>query len=199
VDVEEIVSSEAPFDLRQRLGLGRDAFVAGTVGALFEVKHHERIVDAAASDSVAWIIIGEGPRRPFLEQRIRERGAHGRVHLTGALLDARAHIRAFDVFVFPSIGEALGTSVLDAMALGVPVVAADSAGPAEVLAPVHERTGNTLHPPDDAAGLAAAVERFRLDPALRERAIAAQRERVLDYTIERTAERVLALYREVLA
>lgn len=199
VDIEEISGCRPPFDLRARLGLGSDVFVAGTVGALLEVKHHEHIVDAATIDAVAWVIVGDGPRRPFLEGRIQQRGARGRVHLAGALHDARAHIRAFDVFVFPSIGEALGTSVLDAMALGVPVVAADSAGPAEVLAPVHARTGNTLVPPMDDTALAIAVERFRSDPALRDRAVAAQQERVQDYTMQKTVERTLALYREVLA
>lgn len=186
--------------LREMMGVPTDVFIAGNVATLLEYKHQERIVEAAphASRDIVWAIVGDGPRRALLEGLIRDRGLDGRVILAGRLSDARRHIREMDAFVFPSIGEALGTSVLDAMALGVPIVAADSAGPAEILAPVHAATGNTLVPATDAGAFAKAVDRFREDAALRDTAIRAQLERVQDFSIEQTVRRTLRVYAEVL-
>jgi glycosyltransferase involved in cell wall biosynthesis len=199
IDLHELDSLPSPTpDLRERLGIPRSAFLAGTVGTLLEYKHQERIAEAAAlTEDVTWVIVGDGPRRTFLEECIARNDVATRVRLAGSLADARAYIRAFNVFVFPSINEALGTSVLDAMALGVPVVAADSAGPAEVLGPVHERTGCSLFQPMDAGALAETVCRIRSTPALRAAMIQHQHERVRDFVIEKTADDTLAVYAEV--
>lgn len=201
IDLAELMALPAPAPgLRELLDIPADVFVAGTVGTLLEYKHQERIVEAAlhGGRGTVWAIIGDGPKRESLQGMIRERGLGDRVLLAGQLPDARRHIRAFDAFVFPSLGEALGTSVLDAMALGVPVVAANDAGPAEVLEPVHARTGNTLVAPEDAFAFARAVARFRDDEALRATAIAAQLDRVRDFSIDRTVEATLRVYAEVL-
>ncbi|MGH7505345.1 MAG: glycosyltransferase, partial [Longimicrobiales bacterium] len=102
------------------------------------------------------------------------------------------------VFVFTSQGEALGSSILDAMALGVPVVAADDAGPAEILRPVHEKTGANLYRAGDPDALAAAVRRVRDEPSLAPLMASFQRERIEEYDIARTAKATLALYQEVM-
>lgn len=201
IDLGELVGLPAPAPgLRELLGIPADVFLAGTIGTLLEYKHQERIVEAAlhAGRDIAWVIIGDGPRREALEAMIRERRLESRVLLAGQLPDARRYIREMDAFVFPSLGEALGTSVLDAMALGVTVVAADDAGPAEVLAPVHARTGSTLVPPEDAYAFARAVDRFREDGALRRTAVEAQLDRVQDFSIDHTVAATLHLYAEVL-
>jgi glycosyltransferase involved in cell wall biosynthesis len=185
--------------LRARIGVPADAFLAGNVATLLEYKEQTLIPAAAAlAPGVEWVIVGEGPRRDAIERAISEHDVAARVRLAGDVPDARCCLRELDVFVFTSRGEALGTSVLDAMAAGVPVVAADDAGPAEVLGPVHAHTGATLYPPGDAPALAALVRRLRDDPAARAEAAARQTERLRDYDVARTAERTLALYREVL-
>jgi glycosyltransferase involved in cell wall biosynthesis len=184
--------------LRARLGVPADAFLAGNVGTLLEYKQQTLIPEAAAQvPGVAWAIVGEGPWRGAIEHAIEANGAAARVHLAGNVPDARRCLRELDVFVFTSRGEALGTSVLDAMAAGVPVVAADDAGPAEVLRPVHADTASSLYPAGDAATLAALVRRLRAEPAQRTRMVALQSERLRDYEVARTAELTLALYREV--
>jgi glycosyltransferase involved in cell wall biosynthesis len=196
-EVQSLPPARPP--LRALADIPADAFVAGTIGALIRCKNHVMIVEAAAhGDGARWAIIGDGPMRPAIEHRIRERNAEGRVFLTGRIEDARRMLQEMDIFVFASVGEALGTSVLDAMAAGLPVVAADSAGPAEVLGPVHARTGVTLFPPDDSAALARLVDSVRSDPSLRERMIAAQNSRIEDFRSERTAMKTLDVYREVL-
>ncbi len=186
--------------LRARLGLPAGTFLAGTVGTLLEYKHQERLAEAAAlaPPAIHWVIIGEGPRRGLIEKRIRELGVSERVHLAGQLHDARAHLHELNAFVFPSIGEAFGSSLLDAMALGIPIVASDHAGPAEVLEPVHAETGNTLVEPEDAKAFAEAVKRFREDAEVRALAIDAQLIRVRDFAIEHTVRATVAVYARVL-
>ncbi len=201
IDVAEVENlRHASPGMRTRLGIRADAFVAGTIGTLLDYKHQTIIVQAAArARDIHWVIVGEGPERANIASAIQAHGVAANVRLAGALTDARPWLREMDAFAFPSKGEALGTSMLDAMASGVPVVAADDAGPAEVLGPVHERTGASLFPLDDAGALAAAVRRLRSDPALRQRIVALQRERLREFRIERVVEETLALYREVAA
>ena len=176
INVREVQSlPPARPSLRTIAGVPRDEFLAGTIGALIACKHHTTIADAAASDdTIRWAIVGDGPMRAAIEQRMRDRDVADRVCLAGRVDDARRMLQEMDVFVFTSVGEALGTSVLDAMAAGIPVIAAGSAGPAEVLAPVHARTAASLFPPDDPATLARLVGDVRADPVLRERMMAAR-------------------------
>jgi len=199
IDVEEVATLPlATPSLRDRMNLAPSAFLAGNIGTLLDFKHQVIIPHAAAhARDITWVIIGEGPERERLVEAIKSHGVTGSVQLAGSASDARPFLREMDVFVLPSKGEALGTSMLDAMAMGVPVVAAADGGPAEVLEPVHRETGVSLFPLDDAATLAAHVRKLRDNVALRRKAVALQNERVHDYGIERTVAKTLALYKEV--
>jgi len=199
IDVEEVRGLEAASPgLRERLGIPADAFIAGTVGAMFVFKNQKLIPHAAAIERrITWVIVGDGPERPTIEAAVAAHGVQANVRLAGAPADARPYIREFDAFVFTSRGEALGTSLLDAMALDIPVIAPDDAGPGELLRPVHQKTGATLYPLDDATALADATRRLREEEGLRSGMIEAQRMRLDEFRIQRTARAMLALYREL--
>jgi len=186
--------------LRERLGIGADGFLVGNIGHLHRYKGQAVIPPAAARlPGVHWAIVGEGPLRAELEAAIAGHGVKGRVHLAGFVPDARRALREMDVFVFASVDEPLGTSVLDAMAAGVPVIGADAAGSREILAPVHEATGTSLYPPGDAERLAELVALLRAEPAARDAMVAAQYARLEAYRIERTVEATLGVYEELIA
>jgi len=198
IDVEEVRALpllDPP--LRSRLHLEPGAFVAGNIGHLHPYKGQGVIPAAAAlAPGVVWAIVGEGPERGRLEGLIQGEGVADRVHLTGAIRDARRLLQELDLFVFPSTDEALGTSLLDAMAAGLPVVAADAAGPREVLGPLRNGpAGGGLVAPGDPAALAARVLELRDDPALRSALVAAQRERLRDFEAAATVEGNLEVYR----
>jgi len=201
IDVDEI-EGLPPMEpsFRSRLSLGAKDFLAGNIGHLHAYKGQSVIPAAAALvPGVVWAIVGEGPQRETLEGLIREGGVGDRVHLTGAIPDARRLLRELDLFIFPSVDEALGTSLLDAMAAGIPVVAADVAGPREVLDPLrHGPAGGGLFPPGDAGALAGLVAALVRDPGLRRALAAAQRRRLRDFEAETTVEGNLAVYRAVL-
>lgn len=200
VDVDELADQPAlEPSLRERIGVPADAFLIGNIGHLHHYKGQSVIPRAAASlPDVHWVIIGEGPQRPLLEALIAEHGVEDRVHLTGYIPDARRALPEFDAFVFSSIDEPLGTSVLDAMACDVPVVGADAAGSREILGPVHEATGMSLFTPGDAKALAERIRALRAEPGRRPAILAAQEARLDDYRVQRTAEETMRVYRELL-
>ncbi len=189
IDVDEVIGlPPASPTLRERLLIAPDAFVVGNVGPLLPVKHQVLIPRIAARlRDLHWVIIGEGSERPAILAAIKAHGVGPTVRLPGRLPDARRYLQELDAFIFPSVDEALGTSVLD------------SAGPAEILRPVHDLLGVSLFPPDDADAAAEHIVRIHDDPALRKRVIGLQNQRVRDFRIERLVDSTLRVYHEVLA
>ena len=102
-------------------------------------------------------------------------------------------LRGADLFVSASRSEGLGTSVLDALALDVPVVATRSGGTVELL----DGDPAQLVPVDDAPALSAAIGRMLDEPALRQRCVAAGRATVARYTAQAMAAGMRAVYDSV--
>lgn len=184
-------------DPRPKLGLLPSTPLAVATGALERPKDHATLVRAAAltlgSSDLHWAIAGEGRLRADLERLIDQLGLRRRVHLLGEVPDAARLVAAADLFVMSSIEEGLGTAVLDAMALGVPVVGTRAGGIPEMLA----GGAGSLVPAGDPRALADAVLALLNDPAAREAQVARAREAVRRYGDERMAAGVLQVYRSV--
>ncbi|MFI2229008.1 glycosyltransferase family 4 protein [Nocardia testacea] len=117
------------------------------------------------------------------------------VEFTGHVDDPGPYFARADIAVHCSVlAEPFGQVVVEAMAAGCAVVAADAGGPAEVLRPGID---GLLTPPGDPAALAAALDRLIADPALRTRLSAAARERSADFGIAATARAVTGLLEQV--
>lgn len=184
--------------LRDQLGIPANHFMVGNAGALYEAKGQTLIPEAAGQlPDVHWLIAGEGPQRATIEAAIRKYGVEDRVHMLGWLPDARRMLKELDAYVSTSTDDGLGNSMTEALALHIPIVAADAGGPGEIMRPVHQRTRVVLFEPRSAHALVDAITRLRA-PGVRAQVIAAQDERFADFTIERTAAATLALYRELL-
>jgi glycosyltransferase involved in cell wall biosynthesis len=143
-----------------------------------------------------WAVCGAGELLEPVRAEVERRGMADRLAYLGFVAGARGFLPQADVFCLSSKTEGLGTSVLDAMAAGVPVAATAGGGIPEM---IEDGTSGLLAPVGDGAALAAAVDRLLDDPALAARLAAAGRERVRAFDIRRTVERTEALYREVLA
>lgn len=151
---------------RARLGLPADAQVLVTVGGLCERKGFHRVIEVLpallrAFPKLHYLAIGgpspEGDWTARLQDQVRELGLQQRVHFTGPLPpDAlRGPLSAADVFVLPTRNEGWANVLLEAMACGLPVVASDVGGNAEVVC--RPELGATV-PFGDAAALQAAIE-----------------------------------------
>jgi Glycosyltransferase len=113
------------------------------------------------------------------------------VHFLGHVSQPLAVIADADVYVMSSREEGLGTSVLDAMARGIPVASTSAGGLPEML---HEGSG-ILVPPRNPGALAGAVRRILCDPDLRKQVVAQASRRVESFSADRMAAEVLTVYR----
>lgn len=184
---------------RRALGLAPDGLAVGIVGRLIEQKGIADAIDAFARVApgragVELLIAGEGPARRALERRAATSPSGERVRFLGWRSDRQAVMCALDLLMAPSLREGFGLAVLEAMALGIPVIATRVGGLSELVA---EGETGLLVPPADPPALAAALHRMLEDPALRRRLGEAGRARARrDFTIGRMAEETLAVYRE---
>ena len=155
---------------RARLGLAPDAYVVAGLGRLVPVKGFALLVEAlprlaAEVPSARVLLVGDGPERAALEARARALGVAARLHVTGATPEVAAHLAAADVLAAPSRNEGMGRALVEAMALGLPVVATAVGG---IPAVVEDGGCGRLVPPGDADALAAALAGLGRDARLRE-------------------------------
>jgi glycosyltransferase involved in cell wall biosynthesis len=123
-------------DARARLGLSPQGTVIGWVGRLSHEKGADVAIEALARlGDRNWtaVFIGDGPERGALERAAEQRGIAGRMRWLGVLAGAGALFSAFDVFLLSSRTEGTPIVLLEAAAAGVPIVATDVGGVADLL------------------------------------------------------------------
>lgn len=191
------IESAAPV-ARADLATPADATVLLTLSRLHEKKGLDVLLQALAElpACLAWIA-GDGPLEADLKALAATLGVADRVRFLGWRKDRGALLRAADICVLPSRWEPFGTVMLEAWAAGTPLVAAASQGPSALI----EDDGNgLLVPVDDAAALAAAIRRLMAEPGLRAHLIDRGRaDYQRGFTREAVTERMLALYRQLVA
>ncbi|HET7583605.1 MAG TPA: glycosyltransferase family 4 protein [Gemmatimonadaceae bacterium] len=193
----------APPDTLAALGIPPGAPLAVMVAAIVTMKDPLTFVRGVAEahrrlPQMHAMLVGEGHLRPDVEQLVQELGLQDVLHLTGFRTDADALLRAADVFVLSSNneGEALGSILLDAMALRRPIAATAGGGIPEVVE--HERTG-LLAPVGDGVALGANIARLLTDRELAARLADAAFRKVQAFSIEDTVDRTIQIYQRVLA
>jgi len=190
VDVAAL--AQIPADPDFRAAYGAD-FLVGGLGKLAPKKNWMLMVRAAEilareAFPAQWAIAGDGPDRAALQAAIERAGLAGRFHLLGFRAEATRLLRQFDLLCFPSRMEGASVAVREAMAMGVPVAAADAPGVVESLA-----GHGWIVPGDDPAALAAAVrEALQAAARRRERVEAARRHARDHYDLEHMVEATLA-------
>jgi glycosyltransferase involved in cell wall biosynthesis len=175
---------------RIRLGLPeKDAFVYGTVGRLVETKGQEVLLKAFAGVCErypkSWLIItGKGRLESELRALSAKLNIHERVVFLGYRTDIPEVLKAYDVFVLPSIAEGLPGALLEAMATSIPVIASRVGGVPEIL---NDPSLGIMLSPSSMDELALAMERLGgMDEVRRNMIGEALRERVLkEFTKEK--------------
>jgi glycosyltransferase involved in cell wall biosynthesis len=179
---------------------GRGPLV-GMVGRLSWKKGYPIALEAAALlrdriPGMRFDIVGEGEQRAELEQRAHALGLGDTVRFLGQRRDVPDLMRGFDCFVLSSVIEGMPNALLEAMALGRPVVTTSAGGSAEV---VLDGDCGFVVPPNDARALADAVERVLRDPALARRLAERGERRVRDhFSLEAMLRSFDELYRSEL-
>ncbi len=197
----ERVPAAAARRVREELGLG-DAPAVLMVAEFVARKRHADLLHAFAALSregplarAHLLLAGEGPLREKARQEAGALGVGGRTHFLGFRPDVPALMRAADVVVLPSAQEGLPRCVLEAMALGVPVVGTRIRGTAELL----EDGAGALVELGDVPGLASAIRGLLLDPAAAAELVRRGRERAGRYDERAVIRLHEQLYAEALA
>jgi glycosyltransferase involved in cell wall biosynthesis len=184
-DVRSLPSRE---DLRNELGVDGAALVFA--GRLGPQKALGVALEAIATlPAVTLVIAGDGPERAALEQRARDLGLGERVRFRGSVSrdEVLRLFRAADASVLSSTWENFPHTVVEALAVGCPVIATAVGGVPEV---VRDGENGLLVPPNDVAALAGAIERFFGDAELRRRLAEAASDSVSDYSEEAVFGRI---------
>jgi len=189
--------------LRTELGLTDHDLLIGAVGNIRRPKAYGDLIDAAAGairqrGGAHLAIVGQGDDQALagLRARAASHGIDDRVHLIGFRRASPDLYRNFDLFVSSSYSEGLSLAFLEAMSVGLPIVATRSGGPQEVLEDGHS---GLLVPVSSPQMLSSAMNLAIDDRALRVRLGATARARVIaKYSLESTLSRYEALYAELL-
>lgn len=166
------------------------------LGVLQPVKRVPLLVEALAEvDGVDLTLVGDGLERPRVEASVRATGTQDRVRLAGFLDDPAPELAAADLLVLPSAAEACPMALLQAMALGLPVIASTAGGIPEIVR--HEHEGLLVPTTADAGSWAHALRRAAADADLRAELGAAGRRRVAErFTVARCVAGLLEVYAE---
>jgi glycosyltransferase involved in cell wall biosynthesis len=188
--------------LRKEWNLPADAPLVLVFSRLNRMKGVEYFLDAAAVvaqrvPAARFVIAGDGANRKELEERAASLGIADRVIFTGFRTDIPILLSEASLSVLPSLSEGLSNSLLESMASGVPVIAANVGGNPEIIE--HDVSG-LLVPVRDSAALADAMSKLLEDRALAARLGEAGRRRVAEvFSMERSVHEVESLYERLVA
>jgi glycosyltransferase involved in cell wall biosynthesis len=186
---------------RQELGIAPNDLVVGMVAKLWEGKGHCTLIDATPQiiqevPNVKFIFVGDGYLRQDLEKLGLAKGMNDYIIFAGFRKDIPEITAIFDIAVLASFFEGLGRVLLEAMALGKPVVATNVGGIPEV---VQDGLNGFLVPPGDSQALARAIIRLLKDEQLR-RKMGDEARKMIDerFSAEKMVEEIQKVYEELL-
>lgn len=184
---------------RAELGLNPDDFAVVSVGRLVEFKGHEILIEAtalaASRPRLRVLIAGDGPLLSELKESIDRRGLQENVRFLGRVPDVGKLMAASDLFAFPSLKEPFGLVLLEAQAVGLPIIACDAGGASEI---IEDGVTGMLVPPGDAEALAGAIDDLAEDASKRRGlALAGQAAVAARFSLDRFIVQTEEVYRSL--
>ena len=170
--------------------------IIGTIGEFTKNKGQEYLIDAikllVTRYSLLVTIIGWGEKKQNLEFRIKNLGLENKVFLIENLIPAAPYLKAFDIFVLPSLKEGLPYTLLDAGLAGLAVIATDVGGNPEIIE--NKKTG-LLVSPANADEIADAIKFLIENPAVSKNLSLNLRQKILqEFSLERMVNETLKIY-----
>ncbi len=200
VDVNRFDLPDTRAEVRDEIGIPRDAPIVVQVGHFRRVKNQTRTLEIIASMQ-DWahthlVFLGKGgtPEEDTVRALVRERGLDRRVHMVGERRDVPRVLCASDALMLPSFNEGIPGAVLEAIAAGTPVIASDVPGVIEIAREFPEIAVLSLKAPN-AAWAAAVAERLAHRPTVASRSSARSRFRTKPFSVEVSLAAHLALWR----
>jgi L-malate glycosyltransferase len=184
---------------REEMGVPADSFVIGQVAALAPHKDQSTFLHAInllknKIKNVRGVMVGDGPLQEALQQQVRSMGLENEIRFLGFRNDPLRFLAAFDVFCLSSKTEGLGTSLLDAMALKIPIVATNAGGISEL---IRDNVTGYLVPVEDPSALADALFKAKERPSEGLRMAAIAYEKSKEFDVQNTIRRTVEVYRQL--
>lgn len=174
------VSPEERARAKLSLGFDNGQFIFGMISTLRSWKGHDDALRALTGlPDCHLVIVGDGPQETNIRNQIRDLGIDKRVTLVGFTSDVRSVAAAFDAYLHPSYAnEGVSQSLLQAMSMGLPVIASDIGGLNEV---VEDSVTGILFPARSQQALQASMGRLKESYSISHALIASARARVTDF------------------
>jgi glycosyltransferase involved in cell wall biosynthesis len=204
LDMSHVPRKEDGYRRRDRFGIPLDVPLIGTVANLFPRKGIDVMIRAlplmlAYFPNAHYLIVGAGDPgyEGTLRSLVETLGLGGAVHFVGFQEEVYSCLAAMDVYVHPALMEGFGIAILEAMAMGKPVVASRVGGIPEV---VRDGLTGLLVSPGNPEALALALVRLLQDPNSRQGMGRAGKQRVEEhFTLEHTMSTLQGLYAQLLS
>lgn len=159
-------------------------FLIGCVANLYPTKGLKYLIKAAQhiSESYILFIIGDGPERKNLESRIMNYELKDKIFLLGNLPDAYQYLKAFDIFVLPSVKEGFPYVILEAMAAGLPIISTNVGGIPEV---IKNDENGLIAPPKNSLALAKRINYLLKNQSLAKKLGKENLKLIKDFSLEK--------------
>ncbi|MCE5280844.1 MAG: glycosyltransferase family 4 protein [Deltaproteobacteria bacterium] len=196
VDLKPFLAGPSRAEARHLLGLPPGDTIVATVGRLAVVKGQEVLIRAvseliARGERIFLVVQGAGELRQDLEALAGQLGIAGQVRFLGWRPDVAPLLAACDLFGFPSRNEGMGKALVEAMAMGRPIVASDIGGIRDLVSPGEN---GLLVPVGDVGAWAGAIARLSRDPEACQRMGSAGRRMATRYSSEAMIKKIDQLY-----
>jgi glycosyltransferase involved in cell wall biosynthesis len=202
IDIRIYKRLREPFDARKELGLEARGIWIGAVARLAKEKNLDVVLKTAAQlllqgYPIYCLFVGEGPLRAFLESEARLLGLTRRVYFAGYQHDVRPWLECMDVYLCTSLREGMPNSILEAMAMEVPVIATKVGAIPNMIR--HCEDG-MLVPCNDVSAIVQAVRQILDDRTIRDKMVKSARARVArEFSFERRTQLLAADYDRLIA
>ena len=159
----------AKSEIRNQLRIKADAVMVGSVGRLEHVKGYDILIDAFGQipdENVHLILIGDGSEKESLKNLVKHRRIENRVHFVGHQNDVSNWLAALDIYVNSSRSEGMSQSIVEAMSIGLPIVATD-VGDAKRMLLREPKSSGLICDPNEPSAMAQVIQSLVADTTLR--------------------------------
>jgi len=195
VDIHKFDDIESG-EVRREFGIPDDHFLVGTVAAIAGHKDYPTLLQAAKIieekvEDISFLAVGTGPDEDDVKLLAEELGLE-QFYFAGFRTNVGQFLKSFDAFVLSSKTEGLGTSLLDAQAVGLPIVATTAGGIPEI---VQDGLNGYLVPPQNAQILAQKILELKMNSSIREQFSQNNLRMVKEFDVARTVEKTIKVYK----
>lgn len=195
IDLDSIqVNKEKVSKLKKGLEFSTDDFVLCSIGELNDNKNHNMVLEALSKvndKNIKYIVVGDGELKEALTKKAKELNLENQVTFLGFRDDIYELLELSDVFIFPSYREGLSRSLMEAMAMGKPVVASNIRGNRDL---IDDNTGGLLFNPRNVNQLSEHIITMLNNELFRETASNYNIEKVKQFSLENVLDEMSKIY-----